>query len=366
MEKILMHKNIEVARLAVRFGKIVGCTEILNKNHMPIGTHTNHQQMIVPLLQSWQSMRTIPDGREGLSELINNIGVGPYEAAMRSRGLSLTDCYWFKDVDEELRWEDISFAKNGFASNVSGILDDMKENSDINTRISPDFSTDGMMKKTWVYINSIPSLVKVAKTGFEYACANEVIASRIADLIGVPHVPYFLLMLNNGRMACICPSFISDDSIEFVCSLAYSHEFFGSSHTLYERLTGIGLESFLQVMIAFDLLIGNTDRHEKNFGFFRNPDTLDILGPAPLFDSGLCLQRKFLNIDGMKPFGNDRVSAMKFLHSLPFALPEPGILASIISDVYASTGLDGRIHGAVEEILENREELIKNVGAFNE
>ena len=32
--------------------------------------------------------------------------------------------------------EDISFAKNGFASNVSGILDDMKENSDINTRIS--------------------------------------------------------------------------------------------------------------------------------------------------------------------------------------------------------------------------------------
>ena len=26
-----MHKNIEVARLAVRFGKIVGCTEILNK-----------------------------------------------------------------------------------------------------------------------------------------------------------------------------------------------------------------------------------------------------------------------------------------------------------------------------------------------
>ena len=31
MEKILMHKNIEVARLAVRFGKIVGCTEILNK-----------------------------------------------------------------------------------------------------------------------------------------------------------------------------------------------------------------------------------------------------------------------------------------------------------------------------------------------
>lgn len=367
MEKILMHKNIEVARLAVRYGKIVGCMEIFNMDHMPVGTHTKHHQMIVPLLQSWQSMRTIPDGRDGLADLIHNIGAAPYEAAIRSRGLSLTDCYWFKDIDEDLRWEEVSFAKKGFSSDVSGVLDAAKENSDIDSIcISPDFSTDGMLKKTWVCINGIPSLVKAAKLGFEYACANEVIASRIADLIGVSHVPYFLLKLRSGRIACICPSFIPDDSSEYVCSLAYSHEFFGESRTLYERLTRIGLESFLQKMIAFDLLIGNTDRHEKNFGFLRNPDTLDILGPAPLFDSGLCLQRKFLNIDGMKPFGNDRASAMKYLKSLPFDLPGPDILASIISDVYVASGLDGRIQGSINEILENREELIKYVGAPNE
>ena len=45
----------------------------------------------------------------------------------------------------------------------------------------------------------------------------------------------------------------------------------------------------LDQMIVLDYLIANEDRHLNNFGLLRDPDTLDYLGPAPLYDSGSSL-----------------------------------------------------------------------------
>ena len=39
-------------------------------------------------------------------------------------------------------------------------------------------------------------------------------------------------------------------------------------------------------MLTVDFIIANTDRHYNNFGFLRNPDTLEWLGLSPVFDSG--------------------------------------------------------------------------------
>ena len=45
----------------------------------------------------------------------------------------------------------------------------------------------------------------------------------------------------------------------------------------------------LDQMIVLDYLIANEDRHFNNFGLLRNPDTLEWLGPAPIYDSGSSL-----------------------------------------------------------------------------
>ena len=42
-------------------------------------------------------------------------------------------------------------------------------------------------------------------------------------------------------------------------------------------------------MMVLDYLIANEDRHFNNFGLLRNPDTLEWLGPAPIYDSGSSL-----------------------------------------------------------------------------
>ena len=45
----------------------------------------------------------------------------------------------------------------------------------------------------------------------------------------------------------------------------------------------------LNQLLVLDYLIANEDRHFNNFGLLRDPDTLEWLGPAPIYDSGSCL-----------------------------------------------------------------------------
>ena len=43
---------------------------------------------------------------------------------------------------------------------------------------------------------------------------------------------------------------------------------------------------FIDYQIMTDYLLTNTDRHMNNIAIMRNPDTLELLGFAPVFDSG--------------------------------------------------------------------------------
>ncbi len=56
-----------------------------------------------------------------------------------------------------------------------------------------------------------------------------------------------------------------------------------------EKLGVPGTTHALDQMMVLDYLIANEDRHFNNFGLLRNPDTLEWLGPAPIYDSGSSL-----------------------------------------------------------------------------
>lgn len=58
---------------------------------------------------------------------------------------------------------------------------------------------------------------------------------------------------------------------------------------LLRKLGISGVARALDQMMVLDYLIVNEDRHFNNFGLLRNPDTLEWLGPAPIYDSGSSL-----------------------------------------------------------------------------
>lgn len=55
---------------------------------------------------------------------------------------------------------------------------------------------------------------------------------------------------------------------------------------LYRFFEENGMKEDVDRMIVFGHIIHNADRHERNFGVIRDPDTLKIRRFSPLFDTG--------------------------------------------------------------------------------
>ena len=58
-----------------------------------------------------------------------------------------------------------------------------------------------------------------------------------------------------------------------------------------------------------DFVISNTDEHLVNFGVLRNADTMKLIGPAPIYDSGNSM---FYNEDRLIPYS--RVEPVSYTH----------------------------------------------------
>ena len=109
------------------------------------------------------------------------------------------------------------------------------------------------------------------------------------------HVEYKLIKLKDGTIGCISPCFTSDD-VEFVpaweifdkygydknCS--YMEQYV--SHCVQEGADPACIRNFLDYQAMMDFLMTNKDRHPANFGLLRDADTLECIGPAPIFDTG--------------------------------------------------------------------------------
>lgn len=75
------------------------------------------------------------------------------------------------------------------------------------------------------------------------------------------------------------------------------------------------IKSEFSKMSVLDYLIANTDRHLNNFGFLRNPDTLEWIGLAPVYDSGTSLFCRQSPGDLKNPAKHDS----EFIETKPFA-----------------------------------------------
>lgn len=347
MRCLLMHKNIEVATIEYESGVITNVYEILCERHMPIGSF--RRGMTLPLvriyLQAWQRNRAIPEDRLNLQDILNATGNTVYFLGTLSHGMSLTDQYWVKNLTESITWEDVNFYKNGFESSLltlTGIGNACK---------TPDYRTNGCLPKSWILQDGIPILVKDAAPGNPYMSANEAVAYEIACKCGIEHAMYFPYTVH-GKVYCGTPCFINNDNEEYVPFVQYTNLCHGNKWELAKEISIP--ESFLWSMTAFDLLIGNADRHDGNFGVIIDPNTMEYIRPAPLFDSGTCLIKSSV----FKPFWANPDVAFGNLEKVNFKIPSDDFLRSVVSDIYESFGV-GKPDNAIEEILKNAERLRK-------
>ncbi len=293
-----MHKDIPVADLTLdeATGSIQRVDELLHGEHLPVGIPVQHGVADRAALNEWWEDRSIPASRSGLREALETMGVASSKLLLsRCYGLSLSDHYWIKPAGSGLTWSQVNFFENSFSEDVGDALFGTpvrKEGFDFS---SPDNTSDGFLKKRWKIIDGKQCLIKAGSPPFQQQPFNEVIASRMADRWGIPHIPYTLLW-DDGLPYSVCEDFVTPDTELVPAWRVMQTQKKGNQTSVYqhyrnccEKLGVPGTTHALDQILVLDYLIANEDRHFNNFGLLRNPDTLEWLGPAPIYDSGSSL-----------------------------------------------------------------------------
>lgn len=308
------------------FTQVNKITKKYNIDHLPLGVSNNGLPDRRKLNYWWMS-RSIPASRDGIDECVTQLGVESAKQLLgKSLGLSLSDHYWICPADHELRWEDINFFDNDFSEDVGNVLLGMPAASKINL-MSPDNTSDGWLRKRWKIIDGKRCLIKGGSLPFCQEPYNEVIAGRIMERLQVEHVNYDLFF-ENMQPYSVCESFTNADSelvsaANIMDSVKKRNNISYYGHYVYccKEIGINNIVSALDKMLTVDYIIANEDRHLNNFGVLRNPDTLEYIGAAPIYDSGTSLwynrllDGSFTPSSNSKPFKNTHEEQIKLVSS---------------------------------------------------
>lgn len=244
-------------------------------------------------LESWIKRRKLPKNREFFDEIIS---VFPNKNLMTyidySFALSLNDSFWVLPEDKfDYKWEEYNLYKNKFSSIISNLAftGDFSISSklkDITT--SPEFTTNGMLKKCWYREDDKIFLLKGSTP--EYAnkgkeAYSEYYMQQVAKAFGINFVFYDLMEFHK-QLVSKCEIF-TNENIGYVPMYNLINKNENREKEIY-RVYG---ERYFEDLMLFDAIIGNTDRHLGNFGMLIDNNTGELISPAPIFDNGL----SFLN-----------------------------------------------------------------------
>ncbi len=325
---VLMFKDNPVVDLIIDNDSslIVKVEKVHNSSLLPIGVNNLNGTLNSNLLSDWWKERSIPVSRSGVREALEKLNLlNPTSLIIKCHGLSLTDQYWLKEKEINVSWKDINFFDNDFSEDIGEILfGGERKDKPINFS-SPDNTSIGNLKKRWKIVNGKRVLLKGGSNPFRQEPINEVVASKIMDILKISHVNYSIV-IEDGYPYSVCENFVSKDN-ELVTayqinkiSKRYNDESVYQYLLRCSRLLGIkNAEIDFNKMILVDYLIANEDRHFNNFGFIRNIKTLKFVGFAPIFDSGSSFGFDKINED-IKTFDNILCKPFKSTHKEQLAL----------------------------------------------
>ena len=135
-------------------------------------------------------------------------------------------------------------------------------------------------------------------------------------------------------VGCSCPAFTSEEA-ELITAYDLLEEYnLTQQEDVYEqiiiRACEYGLEEdrarkYMDIQTLVDYLITNRDRHQGNIGFLRDPDSLHIISPSPVFDSGSSKEKEFekpegvylTTVNGLYPTETECIKHIKNVEAIP-------------------------------------------------
>ncbi|MBP5625017.1 MAG: hypothetical protein J6X36_09140 [Lachnospiraceae bacterium] len=280
----LMHKNEECGILTIdeTTGRFEDYRDY-NRGFSPFLNNATLENM-----KKWWELRAIPASRETIRDLIASLDVVTNEEYLaKNLALSVIDSYWIKPFEASIDYNAINFYS--LINYNEGKIPYHNP-----TSYDPNASLSGQMEKYWDISGTVPVLVKEAYKSFGQQSVNEAFASLLhsKQMADIPFVKYNITSRDDGSIASMCNAFTTKD-IEYVSAyeILYSekHSNDVNDYNAYIEICqkhGIDVRDFMDYQTLTDFVLTNTDEHLMNFGILRDSNTLEFIGPAPIFDSG--------------------------------------------------------------------------------
>ena len=248
----------------------------------------------------WCASRVLTLDRKYAKEILNSIGATQATTdkdratiAISYHGLSLTDVYWIRAKEENIRFEDISLYRHSLSDAFSDVSLRGKQLTAQNAELlkpkdaAGDVGTPGVAPKAWVRRDDTFCLLK---DGDLRDVKAELLASKILDCFRVPHVSYHMETYEGTPVSCC--TIITDETRSIVPFDQYETWCVNrgkDARASVRELDGYGYS----MMNIVDYLIGNTDRHWGNWGLLVDNATNHPISLHPLMD----FNKAFLSYD---------------------------------------------------------------------
>ena len=308
MKCILMNKKISIMLVEYNttLNGIENIYDIYNIDYAPLSISNANKTLGANLLKQindWFKGRGIPSWRKDLEKLLEKLNVSsPEELLNKSYALSLSDQYWLKEENSNVKWQDINFFTNDFEyeAYLEASLDsssNLTTSTDKAILRSPNNTTDGMLQKGWIIENGKRILVKGTYTSSREEPFNEWLASQISKRLGFNYCNYFVEWTDKTKLISKCENFVSADEEIISAYDVFKSEKKPNNINDYEfyiqtleKHNVPNARKNVEDMFILDYLMLNTDRHLKNFGVIRNVNTLEWVRTTPIFDTGQSME----------------------------------------------------------------------------
>ncbi|MBR1855740.1 MAG: hypothetical protein IJ803_01555 [Oribacterium sp.] len=310
---ILLHKDIPVCVFELEAEVISAIFNRKTSDHLPLPLkrvihypkefvkETLGEQLILneegcALLDFWLNDRTIPANRKNMSKYGTSVN-NRLSWMLENHACSLDDCYWIRNRDTHLSWEEV----NLYGYEQLDILTQEKLSEKAHYKNGANSALGGELEKYWFCDVSDNAktlyLCKKVSPSNDILMIREIIANHIYEKSGYENFCRYKYVYNrSGQIAgCSCKAFTSE-KLELITAYDLLEEYnLTQQDDLYSKIVELtanyGLpekrtREYLDIQTIVDYLITNRDRHQGNIGFLRDPDTLKILCPAPIYDSG--------------------------------------------------------------------------------
>ena len=290
----IMHMDKKVASIR----KNGSCT-VYSKSFMPYNLYLETAQDIdiderlnnLVNFYAWCSSRLLTLDRKYAKEILNSIGQKQAvtdkeraEIAISYHCVSMLDVFWVRGDREKTTFDDVCLYKHSLSDAFVDVCLQGKEFTVQNQELLTDadvagnIATPGVAPKAWIRRAGDFYLLK---DGDERDVRAEILASKIIECFDVDAVKYEADVFNEKAVSK-CRSIASLEKslvpAEYVEIYAVNHD-----RSLFDYVTVTSFKTYYMINIIY-YLVGNTDRHWQNWGFYVDNRTNRLMELYPLMD----------------------------------------------------------------------------------